>query len=288
MKKIAVLLLGISFSMTALGWGRYGHATVAQVAENHLTPKAKKALHKYLDGLPITAIASDADVYIGKWPLDVGFVPTNLDFARGTGWVKDFDTSAPGNMIRYPHCMAVDKDFNALRIDNFNGELFENCIIYIERLYKQLKAGAEGMDPKERHIAICEIVHLLGDMHCPMHIAYYDRDIKRGFFDVTVGGTLKTTLHHYWDDQIFDAFPWSFGDLAHMVDDCSSSEIKAITKGDVYDWAKSAAIESWPSHNVEPNDALSSYYPYEMRPLVFKELRNAGYRLAAMLNDIFR
>ena len=274
--------------MTAWGWGRYGHATVAQVAENHLTSKAKKALFKYLDGEPITAIASDADVYIGKWQLDLGFVPTNQDFARGKGWVKDFDTSAPPNMARYPHCIAVDKDFNAYRTDNFDGKLFENCVIYIDRLYKQLKANAEGMDPKERHIAICEIVHLVGDMHCPMHIAYYDREIKRGFFDVTVGGTLKTTLHHYWDTEIFQAFPWSYGDLAHMADNCSPRQIKAISKGDVYDWAKASAIDCWPSHNVKPNAELSSYYPYEMRPLVLKQLRNGGYRLAAMLNDIFK
>ena len=286
-KTLSLFFLAMTLSISAWGWGRVGHATVARVAENHLTKKAKQALATYLDGMPITAIASDADYYICQWTLDLGFHPTNPDFARGKGWLKDFDFSTPTNIARYPHCIAVDNDCNALRTDNFDGKFFENCVIYIERLTKQLKANAKGMDPKERHIAICEIVHLVGDMHCPMHIAYMDKEPKRGFFNVTVG-TLKTTLHHYWDDELFKAIPWSFGDMAFFVDNASPKEIKAIAKGDVYDWAKAAAIDSWPSHNIEPNAQLSALYPYEMRPLCYRQLRNAGYRLAALLNDIFK
>ena len=52
------LFLGF-LSQELSAWGRLGHATVAQVAENHLTPKAKKALKTYLDGQSIAAIASD-------------------------------------------------------------------------------------------------------------------------------------------------------------------------------------------------------------------------------------
>lgn len=287
-KKLSIFLLCTTIALSAFGWGRDGHATVAQVAENHLTKKAKKAIENYLGGLPITTIASDGDYYLGVWTLDLGFHPTNPDFARGKGWVKNFDFSTPTNIARYPHCIAVDENFNPYHTDNFNGEFFENATIYIDRLIKKLKENAKGMDPQERHIAICEIVHLVGDMHCPMHIAYYGKDQKRGFFDVTIRGK-KENLHHYWDGPLFTtALPWSYGDLAKMADNASKKEIKAICKGDIFDWAKASAMESWPAHNVKPGDDLGDFYPFEMRALCLKTLRNGGYRLAALLNDIFK
>lgn len=56
---ISVLFLNIHPSA---GWGQIGHSTIAQVAQDHLTPKAERALDKYLDGLKLAIIASDADV----------------------------------------------------------------------------------------------------------------------------------------------------------------------------------------------------------------------------------
>ena len=39
----------------ARSWGRLGHATVAKIAYDHLTPKAKKAILEYV-GAPLPAI----------------------------------------------------------------------------------------------------------------------------------------------------------------------------------------------------------------------------------------
>ena len=71
-------------------WGQIGHSTIAQVAQDHLTPKAEKALNEYLDGLKLATIASDADVYRGQWTVDLGFIPTNPDDAR-VSFVKHFE-----------------------------------------------------------------------------------------------------------------------------------------------------------------------------------------------------
>ena len=50
---MALLVPTILFSnlINASAWGQVGHSTIAQVAQNHLTPKAKEALHRYLDAL---------------------------------------------------------------------------------------------------------------------------------------------------------------------------------------------------------------------------------------------
>ena len=47
----------------AFGWGRVGHATIATVAEDHLTPEAKAIIEEYLKGESIVKYASYADKY---------------------------------------------------------------------------------------------------------------------------------------------------------------------------------------------------------------------------------
>ena len=67
-KTLFVALVSASFLLLnitqASAWGQIGHSTIAQVAQDHLTPKAKKALDKYLDGMPLAILGSDADIYI--------------------------------------------------------------------------------------------------------------------------------------------------------------------------------------------------------------------------------
>ena len=47
----------------SFGWGRVGHATIATIAEDHLTPKAKAIITEYLNGESIVKYASYADKY---------------------------------------------------------------------------------------------------------------------------------------------------------------------------------------------------------------------------------
>ena len=125
---MALLVPTFLFSnlINASAWGQVGHSTIAQVAQNHLTPKAKEALHRYLDGLPLAIIASDADVYRAFWTVDLGFIPTNPDDARVT-WLTDFDFSTPLNISPWTHSITVDMEFNCYPTDNLNGAYINNA-----------------------------------------------------------------------------------------------------------------------------------------------------------------
>ena len=52
--KRPILLLALAATLCAtqnlFAWGRLGHATVARIAEEHLTKKARANLDKWLDG----------------------------------------------------------------------------------------------------------------------------------------------------------------------------------------------------------------------------------------------
>ena len=57
MKKSIILILGavLLAASPAYGWGRLGHATVAKIAEDYMTPKAKKYINEYLHGSRLSA-----------------------------------------------------------------------------------------------------------------------------------------------------------------------------------------------------------------------------------------
>ncbi len=287
---MALLVPTILFAnlINASAWGQIGHSTVAQVAQNHLTPKAQEALRRYLDGLPLAIIASDADVYRAFWTVDLGFIPTNPDDARVT-WLTDFDFSTPLNISPWTHSITVDMDFNCYPTDNLDGAYINNAAYYIDKLAAELKENAENMDPFERYKAIAIIVHLMGDMHCPMHIVYLPDNVNKGHYFVYWKGK-QQKMHVIWDGRIFDDYyKWGFLDMAYLVDTATPEQIAEITKGTVYDYASSSARDSWPvvSQYVE-GDPLPKSYATDVRPILFSQLRNGGYRLAAIFNEIFK
>lgn len=269
-------------------WGQIGHSTIAQVAQDHLTPEAQEALSRYLDGLPLAIIASDADVYRSQWTVDLGFIPTNPDDARVT-WLKEFDFSTPLNISPWTHSITVDMEFNCYPTDNLDGAYINNAAYYIDKLSAELKENAENMDPFERYKAIAIIVHLIGDMHCPMHIVYYPDNVVKGHYYIEWKGK-KHDMHVMWDARIFDEYyKWSFLDMAYLVDTATPEQIAKVTEGNVYDYASSSARDSWPvvSQYVD-GDVLPKSYATDIRPLLFSQLRNGGYRLAAIFNETFK
>lgn len=272
-------------SQAALAWSDIGHAAVGKVAQDHLTPKAAKALSEYLGGLPLSAVASDADKYRSQWVMDLGFVPTNPDFAR---LFTSIDPSLPLNMNPWSHSITVDENLKPYPTDNLDGAYINNDVYYIEVLSEKLRKEAETMDPEERYRAICLITHFMGDMHCPVHVVYQNFPRNKGKFNVTYKGK-KMNYHSFWDGTIFAFGGWGYMELAYAIDSASKKEIKAITAGTVRDWGEDAARQGLKAfEGVGPDTVLPATFPYDMRPLLYSQLRNAGYRLAAQFNGIFK
>ena len=293
MKKVlfvtfAVVAAFILNNYPAFGWGQIGHSTIAEVAQKHLTPEAEKALNKYLDDLKLAIIASDADIYRSRWTVDLGFVPTNPEAAR-VPWLKEFDFSTPLNIAPWTHSITVDMDFNCYPTENLDGAYINNAAYCVDKLAKELKDNAENMDPYDRYKAIAVIVHLVGDMHCSMHIVYHPDNEVKGHFFVEWKGK-KHDMHVIWDGTLWDAYyKWSFLDMAYLVDTATPEEIALITDGNIYDYASRSARDSWPAVSAyKEGDVLPRSYATDMRPLLFSQLRNGGYRLAAIFNEIFK
>lgn len=62
-----------------------------------------------------------------------------------------------------------------------------------------------------------------------------------------------------------------------------------VPNGNIYDYAGNSARDCWPVVNAyEDGDTLPRSYATDIRPVLFSQLRNGGYRLAAIFNEIFK
>lgn len=287
---------------SASAWGGTGHSTVAKIAENYLTKKAKKALDKYLDGKTLHEVASDGDKYRKVWLEDIGREIANPNSIRLKSWGDKFDWSLPSNIEPYPHSFTVGDNFEPIRdlFETIDGKDYEitNSIYFLDKFIKELKEGAETMDPEERSKKIRMIVHWLGDMHCPGHVGFRGDSYKAPGGSATaikINGK-KTTLHKFWDSGIFTlAFDGRRYVGMTELADCYNNVYfsKKTVKGDVWDWARSNAEIAYKTrfYNGEPivkNRELPESFPSEMKDICLTQLRNGGYRLAAVMNYIFK
>lgn len=273
MKRTAlVIACAIMASIPGMSWGRLGHATVAYIAEQNLTPKAQKAIQEYLHGNSLVSVASLNDNF-----KDIMFVDMGYDFndaPRINSLPHTFEVSAGSYEVTPTVCD--------------NGRYVKNCVWFIDKYSKDLRENAKEMEDSTRFAEITSIVHMLGDMHCPEHIRYYPEDMTIGYYKVIFNGE-PLRYHTLWDDMIFtDKRNWSFSDLAYLVDHYGKKEIKEWTSGTVWDWAKDSAIQSYPIHLVKPGEKLEKYYTLKNQKLAEMQLVKAGHRLAAILNETFK
>lgn len=271
MKRLLTLTLVALLTVgSAAAWGRLGHATVAKIAENHLTKRAKKQIAEYLHGESIVKWASYADDAKPELLIDLGFEPSNA---------KRF--------VTYPHTFEANADCTPYRDIRKGDKFVKNSIYYIEKIAQDLKQNAKTMPDSARIASIALLVHFVGDMHCPEHIRYpHDQTI--GYYFV-YWGKEKVRYHSLWDTQIIASRnPWGFSDTAAMLDICTKEQIENITAGGPYDWGYDSAKASLKVHDIKENEKLNKrLYLNQYAPLAEEQIRKAGYRLAKLLNSIF-
>lgn len=256
---------------SASAWGRYGHATIAKIAENHLTAASKAAISEILDGESIVLYASYADENKGKMFIDLGCEPTSPGDKR---------------FMNHPHTFEANMDFEPFHGILDGGRYVKNCIHFVEEYAADLKDWKNLPDSLRWHELVL-LVHFVGDMHCPEHIRYNPEDMTIGYYNVIYKG-VETRYHTIWDDlYLTTKYPWSIGDLAMLFDSASEEQIAEIVKGGPYDWGRDVAKCCWPVHQIKPGETLGKQFNKDMAPLLKSQIRKAGYRLAHELNMTF-
>lgn len=273
-RHLCIIALFLLTTVSAWGWGRLGHATVARIAEQHLTEKAKKEIAQILNNESIVLYASypDEEKNSKHMLYDYG-----VNFTDGSKRVNTL-----------PHTFESDMNFKPFRGFNDNGRFVKNCIHFIEMYANDLKTNKE-LSQREKFLRLVSIVHFVGDMHCPEHVRYYPEDMTIGKYMVKYNGA-DTQYHTYWDEYcITSRFPFSFTDVAYLLDTYTAEQYKEIVKGDPYDWGADVAKCVYHIHKIKEGDTIKrDWINNTATPLVKSQLTKAGYRLAELLNRTFK
>jgi len=234
-------------------WGPTGHRTVGQVAEQHLSRKAKRAVYHIL-GTQSIAMAS-------TWMDDVRSDHA-WDHVRDWHWVTIPDGSTYDSAEKNP-----------------KGDVGEA----IARMQALLKSDTVPLERQRIHLRM--LIHLVGDLHQPLHVGRGD---DKGGNDFQVQWMKKgSNLHRVWDSGMIELEELSYSELAASLDRPSKERVRAWQLGSVANWAEENIVLRPAIYAVERGDNLGYEYKYLNWPVVREQLLKGGIRLAALLNAIY-
>jgi hypothetical protein len=257
MRRLTLILL-LAVPPSCLGWGRDGHKIIAQIAADRLTPEARNGIAALLEEQSLP----DASIWADEIRRDPAY-----------RW------SAP---FHYANVEPGTTGFDLKRDCPEQGCVVSAVIRYAEVL----------RDPKAEQTKKVEalkfLVHFVGDVHNPMHVAYA-RD--RGGNDVAVEFFYnRMNLHRVWDSGLLDRTkkPWS--DYAAELGQAITPERAARWKGfDPAAWAtESYKLAVSHAYAIPKDGQLGQEYFDRCIPVVDERLSQAGVRLADILNDVLR
>ena len=268
MKKLITLFLcviALITSVPSFGWGPKGHDVVASIAEQHLTKKTKKALNELLDGHSI--------VYYASWMDNIQNSPY---------WKNGYDKTKTW------HYANVDKGLTYQSMSrNPNGDV----VTGLQFLTKEMKENYASLTDSMKVDYVKMIVHMVGDLHCPMHAG---RLSDRGGNKMRVKWFgQNTNLHSVWDSKIIEsARKWGYAEWTEQLDIADKKYIKSVQQGSYEEWftetvSHAADIYEYVENLPVENPNLSYQYVYDFSPVLEDRLLIAGYRLAYVLNSIF-
>lgn len=250
------MALGLSYDPNAFAWGQKGHDVVSRIAENHLKPEVRDSVEKLLENHSL--------VYYANWLDNASHTP---EYSYSSTWhYKNIDAgetyeSAPMN-----------PDGDIIRA--------------IRSQVGVIKSPASTR--QEKNLALKMVIHLMGDLHQPMHMGHLS---DRGGNSVMVKFFGKpVNLHSLWDDHLPEAaHKWSHTEWQQQLDRLSPDEIaEIIGTADIDDWGKESYAEASRIYDATPEGTEVSYdYIAQWTPSVESRLLKGGLRLGYLLNSIF-
>lgn|SRR5690625_4063322 len=255
---VSVAFVLFYFSMipaAAEEWGKTGHRAVGEIAEEHLSPKAKTAVAGLLDNHSLAFVANFADEIKSDKKYD-SYSPWHyVNFPFGEKY-ETYPKSEAGDIVQgIETCIAVLKDENSSK---------EQQVFYLKML-----------------------IHLIGDLHQPLHAAIGE-DKGGNTFQVRWFQE-GTNLHKVWDSHLLNYYQMSYTELAANADKLSQTQIFEIQQGTVLDWlydTREVAEDIY--ENTRSGQKLGYDYAYRYMDTVRVQLQKGGIRLAGLLNEIFQ
>ena len=246
----------------AMAWAAFGHGAIAYVAEQHLSPKAKSEVRRYLHHtLPYYASWMD------HWRAVPPFHPTNM-------W----------------HGIKSDEK-GKLRWDIHGERANGQAMIQVKRIVEDMRDYKNLPDSVVRQ-NIIYLIHSVADMHCPVHVQFPKTTFPHYRYTVKRKGK-SVNMHGFWDaSPAYKRRGWTYEMYADEVDKISPKQAKKIIKRGDYDyWGRDILKNTHRIYSITTADKeitkLTAEESAAVSALADEMAMKAAYRLAYILNTIF-
>lgn len=252
MKSIILSLLVGLMPVIGFGWGATGHRVTGEIATQHLSKKAKKNLKKIM-GEESLALASTWMDEIKSAPNTRHLNPWHYVSIPDGGTYEDSEKNPDGDVIWA-----------------------------IETIIDSIKNNA--LDIEVERDLVRMLVHLIGDIHQPLHVGRAD-DKGGNAVRVKWFGN-ASNLHRVWDSEMINGYKMSYTELSANLPAPSKEELKQWRNTGPREWAVESMSYREGIYNY-PGENLGYRYQYNHFETVKLRLVQAGIRIADILNEIY-
>lgn len=207
----------------AAAWWDYGHETVAAIAEMETAPATRREIRRLLAQsrlLETPTCPARTIEQASVWPDCIKQLRDRFSYA------------SPWHYQNVDVCRRFDQEAACRDGNCISAQIERNARLLADR----------SLPARERLMALAFLVHLVGDLHQPLHAG--DRgDLGGNRFAAAYGIIAgRTNLHTIWDGYLAErAISTPVGDAAGLLADLSAADREAAKRGAVADWA----LESW-------------------------------------------
>ncbi|WP_299823571.1 S1/P1 nuclease [uncultured Pontibacter sp.] len=257
-KKLVLIGLMVYLPSQAMAWGMLGHRIVGEIADRHLSKKARKNIQQILGNETVAMASNWAD-----------FIKSDPAYDYLGSW--HYINVKPG-----------------VTLDQFSSSIMQDTSTNIHTKLNMMVAELKKKDlpqaKKEMYLRL--VIHMVGDIHQPMH-AGRPEDLGGNRVRLTWFNT-PTNLHRVWDEQLIEYQQLSYTEYATVLNHVSKNQRNTWQQAPVSTWIyESYQIADKLYEGVKPEDKLSYRYNFDHVNTLNDQLLKGGVRLAGLLNEIF-
>lgn len=236
------------FPVNSFAWSREGHHMVAEIAYQLLSNSAKEKLKAYLGNTSIEDAAT--------W----------MDEQRdGNNQYKYLTTT---------HYINIEKGG---KIDPFQkGNIYTELNTVISELEK-------GSNPSDLKLNLMILIHLVGDVHQPLHNGY-GNDKGGNSINVSLLGK-STNLHSVWDGAIINKEHITTQTILANYSKLSAAQIASFKNENVANWITESRSYLPQIYNFT-NSTLDESYVQKATPIIEDQILKAGIRLSFIIEKV--
>jgi hypothetical protein len=258
LKRLALGIAIMYAPLQSMAWGTNGHRISGQIAENHLTAKARAAIKAILGNESIAMASNWAD-----------FIKSDDSFRYLSSWhYVDFDRP-----MSYPEMVEF--------LEHDNGT---DAYTKLKFLIAELKKPATSKENKLLYLRM--LIHITEDVHQPMHTAHTNDQGGNGFKVSWFGK--PSNLHSIWDSELINFQDLSYTEYVRAIDHPTAAQIKDWQSAPISKWLfDSSQLAEKIYSDSKPDENLSYKYNFTHVDILNQQLLKGGVRLAGLLNQIF-